>query len=119
DGGVVEIFAPDERRELAQELLARFAVARSDSRLDERGPLLALAEALVIGEACIGRERDLRCPRIRAQTKIGAKRVAVRGMLLEKPHQLARQFHEESRRIDIGLKTSALGVVKDDDVDIA
>src|SRR5262245_54349739 len=34
DSGVVEIFAPDERRELAQELLARLAVARSNSRLD-------------------------------------------------------------------------------------
>src|SRR5262249_25261517 len=92
DSGVVEIFAPDERRELAQKLLARLAVARSDSRFDERSALPVLTEALVVGEACIARERDLRCPRIRAQTKIGAKHVAVRGVLLEKPHQLARQF---------------------------
>src|SRR6516164_6943007 len=39
DRGKVEIFAPDERLELAEEVLARFDVAGNYARLDEGGAL--------------------------------------------------------------------------------
>ena len=97
----VEIFAPDEGRELAQELLAGFDVAGNDTRLDQGGALPVLAEALVIGKACVGRERDLRCARVGAKAQIGAEHIAVAGMLLEETHEFARQSHEEVRRLDI------------------
>ncbi len=48
DRGEVEIFAPDEGRELAQELLARRRVAGGDARLDQRGALPILTDAFVI-----------------------------------------------------------------------
>ncbi len=48
DRGEVEIFAPDERRELAQELLARGEISGNHARLDQRGALPILAEALII-----------------------------------------------------------------------
>ncbi len=99
----VEIFAPDEGRELAQELLAGLDIAGHDARLDERGALPVLAEALVIGEAGVDRERDLRRARIGPEPQIGAEHVAVGGVLLQEAHQVAGQPHEEGRRLDLRL----------------
>ena len=101
DGREVEIFAPDEGRELAQELFARVDIAGNDARLDQGGALPVLAEAFVVGEACVGGERDLRRPRVGAEPQIRAEHITVAGMLLEQPHQLARQPHEEGRRLDV------------------
>ena len=60
DRGEVEIFPPDEWRELVEELLASRGIAGHDPRLDQRRPLPVLAEALVVDEAGFGRECDLR-----------------------------------------------------------
>ena len=62
DGGIVEIFPPDKRGKLPQELLAGRDVAGSDARLDQRRALPVLAEALVIGQSGVGRERDCVAP---------------------------------------------------------
>ena len=69
DGGEVEIFPPDEGRELAEEVLAGVDVAGDDARLDQRGALPVLAEALVVGEAGVGGERDLRSAGIRPEPR--------------------------------------------------
>ena len=82
--------------ELAQELLARLDVAGDDARLDQRRALPILTEALVIGEARVGRERDLRRAGIGPEPEIGAEDIAVGGMLLQQPHELAGQADEES-----------------------
>ena len=119
DGREVEIFAPDEGRELAQELFARVDIAGNDARLDQGGALPVLAEAFVVGEACVGGERDLRRPRVRAKPQIRAEHITVAGMLLEETHQLARQPHEEGRRLDAWREPGLVGVVEDDDVDVA
>src|SRR4029079_5324788 len=50
DGRVIEIFAPDERRKLAQELLARHGIARGDARFDQGRALPILAETFVIDQ---------------------------------------------------------------------
>ena len=94
-------------------------VARHHPRLDQRGPLPVLAEALVIDEARFGRERDLGGAGIGAQPEIGAEGVAVGGMLLQQPHELAGEAHEEGLRLDIGREPCARSVVEDDDVDVA
>src|SRR5688572_30932726 len=59
DGGEIEIFAPDEGRQVLQEVFAGLDVARHDARLDQGGALPVLAEALVVREPRVGRERDL------------------------------------------------------------
>ena len=100
DGGEVEIFAPDERRELAQELLAGLDIAGDHPRLDQGRALPVLAEALVIGEPRLDRERDLGRPGIGPEPEIGAKDIAVGGVLLEQTHQVAGQPHEEGRRLE-------------------
>ena len=46
----VEVFSPDERRELADEGLARRDVAGDGARLDQRGALPVLPHALVVEE---------------------------------------------------------------------
>ena len=58
DRSIVEILAPDERREVGKEALAELEVARRRARLDERGALPVLADRLVIGIGAEGRERD-------------------------------------------------------------
>ena len=119
DCGVVEIFAPDEGCQLAQELLAGRLVARGDARLDQRRALPVLAEALVIGEACVGRERDLRRAWIGPEPEIGAEHITVGGVLLQQAYELPRQLHEEGGRLDVRREPRAGRVVKDHKVDVA
>jgi hypothetical protein len=59
DGGVVEIFPPDIGDELGEEGLARSDIAGDRPRLDEGGALPVLAEALVVLERGLGRQRDV------------------------------------------------------------
>ncbi len=58
DGGVVEILAPDERRELGEEALAELEIARRGPGLDQGRPLPVLAERLVIGVGAERRQGD-------------------------------------------------------------
>ncbi len=50
DGGEIQVAAPDEGPDLAQEALAQGPVPGHRARLDHGGPLPVLAHALVIGE---------------------------------------------------------------------
>src|SRR6266536_5513041 len=56
DGPIVEVLAPDERRDLAQEGLARRNIAGGRACLDHGGTLPVLPGALIIVER--GRDRD-------------------------------------------------------------
>ena len=51
NGRIIEIFAPDEGRELVQECHPQRAVARDRPRLDQRRALPVLAEIFIIGES--------------------------------------------------------------------
>ena len=59
DRGEVEIFAPDERRQLGEQLFARRDIAGARPRLDHRRALPVLSDALVIVERRGGRDGDL------------------------------------------------------------
>src|SRR5579864_5874926 len=50
DGGVVEIFAPYERRQVAEKCLARSEIAGAGARLDQRRTFPVLAAAFVVIE---------------------------------------------------------------------
>ena len=95
DRSEVEIFAPDEGREVTQELLARHDIAGRHPRLDQGRALPVLAEAFIIGEPGLDRERDLGRTGVRPEPKIGAEDIAVGRVLLEQPDKIARQPHEE------------------------
>src|SRR6185436_11096345 len=60
DRGKVEVFAPDEGRQILQQVRARGEVAGDRARLDQGRPLPVLAEALVVVERGVGRERERR-----------------------------------------------------------
>ena len=87
DGGEVEIFAPDEGRELREQCLAGGDIAGAGPRLDHRGAFPVLPAALVVVERRRGRDRDLGRGRIGTQPQIGAEDVAVGGALLQELHQ--------------------------------
>src|SRR5262245_25732598 len=55
DGGKVEVFAPDEWRQILQQAGARGEVAGDRARLDQGRALPVLPEALVIVERGVGR----------------------------------------------------------------
>ncbi len=111
DGRVVEIFAPDERRQVAQEAARRQReIAGAGPRLDQRGALPVLAAAFVVIERRFGRDRDLGRRRIGTQPQIDAKHIAVRRALLQKLHQIARQPDVKRHRLDARRKLRRSGV---------
>ena len=85
----VEIFSPDERRELADEGFARRDVARHRARLDQRGALPVLAHALVVVKRRRRRDGDARRRGVGPEPKVGAEHIAVLRPLL---HAAAQAF---------------------------
>ena len=65
DRRIIEILAPDERREVGQEALAKLEVARRRTGFDQRRALPVLANRLVILIGAYGRERDRGRSRVR------------------------------------------------------
>src|SRR4029079_61965 len=118
DGGIVEIFPPDEGRELAQERLAELFVTRRRLGLDQRRALPILSEAFVIRKSGVGRERDLRRARIGPQPQVGAERIALAGVLLQQLDEIARDFDEEDGRLAALLEAGTLRVVEHDEIDV-
>ena len=91
----VEIFAPDERRQFTEEIVARVDVAADRPRLDHRGAFPVLANRLVVSVRGSRRKRNLRCPGIGPKAKVGAEHVAVRRPLIEQHDEVARQANEK------------------------
>ncbi len=119
DGGVIEIFAPDERHEIAQELLAGGEIAGARARLDQSRALPVLPAALVIIERRFGRDRDLGRGRIGAKAQVDPEHVAVRIALLHELHQVAGQTHIERHRLDIWRQRRRSRIEEHDEVDVA
>src|SRR4051794_13387425 len=67
DRAVVEIFAPDEGRDLAQKRFAKRKIARTGTRLDHGGALPVLPSAFVVIEGGDEGDRDRRRGWIGAQ----------------------------------------------------
>ena len=118
DGGEVEIFAPDEGRELLQELFASEDVARDRPRLDIGGALPVLAHAFVIAQRRFERDGDRRRARIGTQPQIGAKHIAVGGALAHDPHDPLRQFDEEIDVLRRLGESRARTVEEHDEIDV-
>ena len=101
DGRVVEIFAPDKGREIAQELFAGGQVTGAWPRLDQRRSLPVLSPAFIIFERGFARDRDLGRGRIGAQPQIDAKDVTVGCPLLQQLHKIASEPHVKRCRFDV------------------
>ena len=119
DRAVVEILAPDERRDLLQERLAEREIAGARPRLDHRGAFPVLSGAFVIVQRRRHRDRDVRRGGIGAQPQVGAEHVAVAGALLHQLHDAARDADVERAGLDAVGERGGGFVVKHDDVDIA
>ena len=115
----VEMLAPDERRDIAEQRLARRGIARAGPRLDHRGALPGAALALVIIERRRGGDRDLGGGGIGTQAQVDAEHVAVGGALLQHPRQALRHAHEERLRLDIRRQRRRIEIEEHDQVDIA
>ena len=119
NGREIEIFAPDIGNEPVEELFAQRQIAGDGARLDHRGALPVLAHAFVIDSRRLDRYGDLGRARIRPQPQIDAKDIAVLGHVLQQHDQALGEAHEEGRGIDAVGEPCGLGIVKDDEIDIA
>ena len=119
DGGEVEILAPDERREIAEQRLARSNIAGARARLDQRRALPVLAAALVIVERRRRRYRDLGGRRIGPQPQVDAKYVAVGGALLQDFHQAAREADIKLAGLGSRSERRSRRIEKNDEIDVA
>ena len=115
----VEMLAPDERRDLGDQRLARLEIAGAGPRLDHGGALPGPPFPLVIMQRRFGRDRHLRRGRIGPQPQIDAEHVAVAGALLQQPRQCLRHPHEKRLRLDIGRERGRCGIEEHDQVDVA
>ncbi len=118
DGGVIEVFAPDERGEFGQEFIARRDVAGTGPRLDHRRTFPVLADALVIAECRRDRDRHRRRTGIRPQPEIGPEHVTVRRPLLHDTNEPLDDLHEKLHRLDIVGQRRRIPVEQDDQVDV-
>ena len=100
DGGVVEILAPDEGRELGEEALSEFEIARRGPGLDQRGPLPVLADGLVIGVGADRRQGDRRRGGIGPQAQVDPQNVAVACSLLQDARERLGDAHKERAGLD-------------------
>ncbi len=116
---IVEILAPDEWLEFGQQRLARGAVARADAGLDHGRPLPILTATLVVVAREGGRHRDLGRGRIRPQTQVEAKHIAVGGTVLQELDQCTGHPHEQHPRLNPFRRSGDIRVEQDDEVDIA
>ena len=119
DRGEIEIFAPDERREVVEEALAEREVAGDRARLDEGGALPVLPDGLVIGVGGGERDGGRRRARVGAQPIVDAVHVAVAGALLEQAREVAGDAGVEGRRLDALCERRRGRVEEDDEVDVA
>ena len=119
DRGVIEEFAPDEGRKVAEEFFAGSDIAGTRPRLDQRRSLPVLATAFVIIERGFGGDGDLSGGWIGAKPQIDAEDVAVVGALLQKLHQAAGQPHKKRRRLDVRHQRRRRAIEKHHEVDVA
>ena len=119
DGGKIQMLAPQERPQLREKGGAGGDVAGDRPRLDQRRALPILPGALVIGERGDDRQRGRRRAGIGAQPEVAAEDIAVRGALLDQPHQLLRQPPEEPADVVLSGVARPFPVIEEDKVDIA
>ena len=103
---------------LGEEALAGGDVAGDGTRLDEGGTLPVLADALVVVERGVGGDGEWGRARVGAQAQVGAEDVAVLGALLQQPHEVAGEAHEEVLHLQAGAQAHAPGLVEHDEIDV-
>ncbi len=119
DRRIVEILAPDERREIGEKPLAELEVARGRARLDQSGALPVLADGLVVGIGAQGRQRDRGRGGIGPQAKVDPEHVAVARPLLQEPSQRLGHAHKQRPRLGSWWNGGRGRIVEDNKVNIA
>ena len=119
DGCEVQMLAPDERPQAAQEQLAGGDVAADGARLNHGRALPVLTHALVVGLGRDHREGERRRGRIRSQPQVGAEDIPIVGALLQDPQEIARQAHEEILQGAAAAIVDLVAVIEHDEIDVA
>ena len=119
NGGVIEILAPDEGREIGQEFCAHRTIAGDGTRLDEGGALPVLPEGFVIVEGGRQRDRDACRARVRPQAKVDAQHITFARALLQQTRKRLRHADEDRPCINAVAQDLRGRVEEDDEIDVA
>jgi hypothetical protein len=118
DGGIVEVFAPDEGRERAQEALPCRDIARAGARLDVGRALPGAPEAFVVALGRLHREAHGRDRGVGAQAQVGAEHVAFGGEVRECRGHAAGRADQLRAGLGVVVAREAGFVEEDDQVDV-
>ncbi len=114
----VEVPAPDEGPQPAEEGLAGGDRAGAGAGLDVGGALPGAAEALVVVLGRLGGDADRRHRRVGAQAQVGAEDVALGGDLGEQLHELLGDADEAAAQLGVVVGGVAGLVEQHDQVDV-
>ena len=119
DGGEIQVAAPDEGLQEADEGCPRLRVAGDRAGLDHRRALPVLADAAVINFGRRHGNRQRRGAWVRPKPKVGSEDVAVLGPFIHNADKIACEPDESSREVvRLGRLHNSV-VVQDDQVDVA
>ncbi len=118
NGGEIEVAAPDEGADLAQEPLPQRAVAGDGAGLDHGGAFPVLTHAFVVGERRRQADGGRGGRRVGPEAQIRAEHVAVRIPRLHKGTNIPRYSCEHLAE-PCCVSGMPIGVVDQDEVDIA
>ena len=117
-GGEIEMLAPHERPEAGDEFLPRADIPGRRTGLDPGGALPGAALALVILLRRVHADADRRHRRVRAQPQIGAKHIALGGVLAQKPREAAGGADEAAACLVHVCGGEAAFVEQADEIDV-
>src|SRR5438132_2530982 len=115
----IQILSPDEGFQFAQKLLPRNYVTRDRAGFDQCCTLPILTDTLVIGERCGDGECRWSRGRIRPETEIGAKDVAIGRPLVENADEVSRHPNKKGLDAVSPAHRGPVWVVEKDQIDIA
>ena len=118
NGPEVQVLAPDEGSDFAQEGFAEGTVAGHGPCLDHGRPLPVLTQRLVVGHGSAEGDGDGHGPRIGPQPQVGPADVALGRALLQQLNQVAGQPDHGFRRAAFAAAVDPLGIVEDDQIDV-
>src|ERR1700730_12204163 len=119
DPGIIEIFSPNEWREIGEKSLSERLVAGGRPRLDPGRALPVLAKTFVIEIGGGAAGRHSRRTRIGTQPQIDTQDITVPGPLLEQSDKPLRNAPKERRGLHLSGDRTAIGVEEHHDIDIA
>ncbi len=118
NGSIIEVLAPNERRQILEKPLSGRNIAGDRAGLDHRRAFPVLPHGFVIGVGRIDRHNDRRRAWIRPEPEIDAVNVSVSIAILKEPDQRLDHPHGQFIGIARRLERRRFGIEKNGQIDV-